>query len=83
MALFAAQLTLNGLWSWVFFRWHRGFLATAVIALLWLLLVATVWAFWRQHRLAGLLLVPYLAWVSFATALSYAVWQSNPLLLGG
>lgn len=83
LALFVAQLVLNGLWSWIFFQWHRGFLATADITLLWFLLLGTVGAFWRQHRLAGLMLVPYLVWVTFAAVLSYVVWKGNPQLLGG
>ena len=83
LTLFVAQLVPNGLWSWAFFRWHRGLLATADIAILWLLLVVTVWSFLRRHRLAGLMLVPYLVWVTYAAALSYAVWKSNPALLGG
>jgi tryptophan-rich sensory protein len=48
---------------------------------LWLLIAATIVAFWRVSRLAGLLLLPYLAWVSFATALTFSVWQRNPSLL--
>jgi tryptophan-rich sensory protein len=46
------------------------------------LIVATVIAFWRVRALAGWLLVPYLLWVSFASALNYAVWQLNPRYLG-
>jgi tryptophan-rich sensory protein len=45
------------------------------------LIVATVVAFWRTGRLAALLLVPYLLWVSFASVLTWAVWRSNPSLL--
>jgi tryptophan-rich sensory protein len=49
---------------------------------LWALLGATLAAFWRIQRLAALLLVPYLAWVTFAAALTLAVWHLNPALLG-
>jgi benzodiazapine receptor len=42
------------------------------------IIVATVITFWRIHALAGVLLVPYLLWVSFASALNYVVWQLNP-----
>lgn len=80
--LFAAQLLLNALWSWLFFAWHRGAWAFADIVALWILLVATLVAFWRVRPLAGALLVPYLLWVSFASALNYSVWQLNPHLLG-
>jgi translocator protein len=48
---------------------------------LWCLIVATINAFWRISTIAALLLVPYLAWVTFASALTYAVWLLNPALL--
>jgi benzodiazapine receptor len=80
--LFVAQLALNALWSWLFFAWHRGGLAFLDIVLLWVLVVATVVAFWRIRPLAGVLLLPYLAWISFAGALNLTVWRLNPQLLG-
>jgi tryptophan-rich sensory protein len=79
--LYLAQLAVNALWSWLFFAWREGGFAFAEAILLWLLVAATAAAFWRLHRTAALLLVPYLAWVSFAIALTYAVWQRNPGLL--
>ena len=82
LTLFLAQLALNALWSWLFFGWHRGALAFADILLLWVLIIATLIAFWRVRALAGWLLVPYLLWVSFASALNHAVWQLNPRYLG-
>ena len=82
LTLFLVQLALNALWSWLFFGWHRGGLAFADIVLLWALIVATVIAFWRIRPWAGALLLPYLLWVSFASALNYSVWQLNPQLLG-
>lgn len=82
LALFAVQLAINALWSWLFFGWHRGALAFADIVLLWLLIVATVVGFWRTRPLAGALLLPYLGWVSFASALNFAVWHLNPQILG-
>ena len=82
LTLFLAQLALNALWSWLFFGWHRGALAFADILVLWTLIVATSVAFWRIKPLAGVLLVPYLLWVSFASALNYAVWQLNSQVLG-
>lgn len=82
IALFLVQLVLNALWSWLFFRWHHGALAFADILLLGVSIVATTVAFWRIRRLAGALLIPYLAWVSFAAALNYSVWQLNPQILG-
>lgn len=81
LVLFIVQLAVNALWSWLFFAWQQGALAFADIVLLVGLIVATMIAFWRLDRLAALLLSPYLAWVSFATALSFAVWRLNPQLL--
>jgi tryptophan-rich sensory protein len=82
LGLFLVQLALNALWSWLFFGWHLGAWAFADIVVLWMLIVATVIAFWRIRPLAGALLVPYLLWVSFAAFLNHAVWRLNPLLLG-
>ena len=82
LTLFLVQLAVNALWSWLFFGWHRGALAFADILLLWVLIVATLMAFWRRSRFAGALLIPYLLWVTFASALNYSVWQLNPQLLG-
>jgi len=81
LALYLLQLALNALWSWLFFGWHRGALAFADVILLWILIVATVIAFWRVRPLAGALLVPYLLWVSFASVLNYVVWRLNPAVL--
>jgi benzodiazapine receptor len=80
--LFLAQLALNGLWSWLFFAWHLGALAFFDIIFLWACILATLVAFWRVRPLAGILLLPYLFWVSFAAALNLAVWQLNPGQLG-
>ena len=82
LVLFCVQLIPNVLWSWLFFAWHRGGLAQADIVILWALVVATVIAFYRIRRAAAWLMVPYLAWVSFAAVLNYAVWQRNPGMLG-
>lgn len=81
LALFVAQLALNALWTWLFFAWRQGGLALAEIVVLWALIVLTLVAFWRVRRAAALLLVPYLAWVTFATALTASLWRRNPGLL--
>jgi len=81
LGLFGAQLAANALWSWLFFAWHQGALAAVEVLVLLALIVATVAAFWRISRLAGLLLVPYLLWVGFASMLTWAVWRGNPGLL--
>src|SRR5512140_2375897 len=82
LALFVIQLAANALWSWLFFGWHRGALAFAEVLVLLLLIAATLAAFWRVRALAGILLVPYLAWVAFASALTWSVWLANPGALG-
>ena len=82
LSLFIIQLLFNALWSWLFFAWRLGGPAFADILLLWGLILATLIAFWHVQRLAGILLVPYLLWVSFAAFLNYALWQLNPALLG-
>jgi len=81
MLLFAAQLLANGLWSWLFFKWKLGVASIADIVLLLALIGVMMVAFWRVRPLAGMLLVPYFAWVSFATALTVAIWRLNPGLL--
>jgi len=81
LSLFLLQLALNALWSWLFFAWHLGGWSFAEIVVLWVLVVATLAAFWRVRPLAGALLIPYLLWVSFAAALNYSVWQLNPHVL--
>ena len=77
LSLFVAQLLANALWSWLFFSWRRGDLAFADIVLLVGLIVATALAFARVRTLAAVLLLPYLAWVIFATALTVALWRAN------
>lgn len=82
LGVYAAQLLANALWSWLFFAWRQGSWAFVGSVALWALVAATLVVFWRLHRPAGLLLLPYLAWVSYATALTWSVWQRNPALLG-
>jgi len=80
--LFVIQLTANALWTWLFFVLHQGALSLAEIVVLCVLIAATISRFWSIHRFAALLLVPYLAWVSFASALTLALWRLNPAVLG-
>jgi len=82
LTLFLVQLVVNAVWSWLFFVWRLGALAFFDTLLLVALILATLIAFWRTSRLAGLLLIPYLAWVVFASILSYRLWQLNPEILG-
>lgn len=77
LGLFAVQLTLNSLWSVLFFGLHSPGAAAAEILLLWGAILATLITFWQRSKLAGGLLVPYLAWVSFATVLNVTIWRLN------
>ena len=75
LVLFIVQLAANALWTWLFFAWREGGPAFAEILLLWVLILATIGLFWRASKVAALLLLPYFAWVSFASALTYATWR--------
>jgi len=77
LLLFLGQLVLNALWTPFFFGFHNPGLALIDILLLWFAIIATLLAFSRVHRLAGALLVPYLAWVSFASLLNFTIWRLN------
>jgi benzodiazapine receptor len=81
LTLFGAQLCANALWSWLFFAWRHGAYAFAEVLVLLVLIAATTAVFWRIRRLAALLMLPYLAWVCLASALTWSVWRNNPLLL--
>jgi tryptophan-rich sensory protein len=78
LALFGVQLSLNLLWTLFFFGLQSPGLAFLDVIALWLAIAATLAAFWTRSRVAGLLLVPYLAWVSFAGVLNFAIWRLNP-----
>lgn len=82
LRLFIIQLLANALWTWLFFGLHHGALSLAEIVVLWLLIAATISAFWPLQRLAAVLLLPYLAWVTFAAALALSLWRLNPAVLG-
>lgn len=77
LSLFLGQLVCNASWSWLFFAWRRGAWAFADVVLLLVLTAATLLAFARVHPLAAVLLLPYLLWIAFATALTHAVWKAN------
>ncbi|MCB1884186.1 MAG: tryptophan-rich sensory protein [Geminicoccaceae bacterium] len=78
LALYLVQLALNALWSFVFFDWHLIGWGLFEIAVLWLFVLATTFAFWQINRLAGVLLLPYLVWTTYAAALNLAIWLQNP-----
>jgi len=77
LSLFLVQLLFNALWSPLFFGLRHPALAFVDIVLLWLALLGTVVAFWKARPLAGALLLPYLTWVEFASALNFAIWRLN------
>ena len=75
--LFAVQLLLNFLWSFIFFRLHRVDWALLEILLLWITILGTIIAFSQISKTAAWLLVPYISWVSFASFLNYHIWILN------
>ena len=77
LAVYALQLLLNAAWTPLFFGLHRPDFALVDIVLVWLAIVATIVLFLPIHLAAALLLIPYLAWVTFATALNFAIWRLN------
>jgi tryptophan-rich sensory protein len=77
IATFFVQLALNALWSWAFFGAHSPAAGLVVILAMIVAIVATIRAFWPLDRAAAYLLVPYLVWVAYATALNAAVWRLN------
>lgn len=81
LVLFIIQLCANALWSWLFFVWRNGAFAFAEVLILLALIAVTTVAFWRILRLAGILMLPYFAWVCLASTLTWYVWQNNPKLL--
>jgi translocator protein len=74
----ALQVVLNATWTPLFFGLHRPDLGFLDIVLVWLSILATIVLFFPIHAEAALLLLPYLAWVTFAAALNFAIWRLNP-----
>lgn len=77
LLLFAVQLALQVAGSWIFFRLHQPGWAFVEIVILWAAIAVTMRAFFQRSQLAGWLLVPYLAWVSFASVLNFAIGRLN------
>lgn len=77
LTLFLVQLVLNVAWSWIFFGMHQPGWAFAEIVILWGAILLTTMAFFRCSRTAGWMMVPYLAWVSFASVLNFTIWRMN------
>ncbi|MBU2509597.1 MAG: TspO/MBR family protein [Candidatus Omnitrophota bacterium] len=77
IAAFAIQLVLNAMWTPIFFGMQQVFYALLDISLLWIMIALTIYLFSRISKAAAWLLVPYLAWVTFAMILNYSIWQLN------
>lgn len=75
--LFMFQLILNAIWSWLFFGLQMPGLAFIEILFLWLVILATIVSFWRSYFPAGIILIPYLVWVTFAIYLNWSLWRMN------
>lgn len=77
ITLFLAQLLFNFMWSVLFFSWHSPGLALIDIVVLWISILLTILSFSKLSKTAAWLLVPYILWVSFATALNWEIWRMN------
>ena len=77
LTLFGFQLILNVLWSCIFFGLEKPGVAFVEVLLLWAAIAATMIAFWQRSMIAGILFLPYLAWVSFASVLNFTIWRLN------
>ena len=78
VVIFGVQLALNILWSYLFFGMRSPLLGLIGVVALWVMIVLTIVSFFKASKLAALLLVPYLIWVSFAGYLNYALLILNP-----
>lgn len=78
LLIFIFQLVLNLLWSFLFFGLKSPFYSFIEIMILWLAIGFTILKFLKLSRMAGLLLLPYLLWVSFAAILNFNLWKLNP-----
>lgn len=78
VSAFGLQLVLNVIWSGLFFGLKNPGLAFGEIIILWIAILLNIVLFYRISRKAGLILVPYILWVSFAAFLNYSVWILNP-----
>ncbi len=77
LGAYVLQLGLNAAWSWFFFGRHELGLAFIEIVLLWGAILGTIIGFWRLNPISGILLVPYLLWVTFAAFLNFTIWRLN------
>lgn len=77
ISLFGVQLVFNVLWSYLFFGLQLPLAAFVEILILWITILLTAFSFWKWSKLAAILFVPYLVWVSFASLLNFYIWRLN------
>lgn len=77
ISLFAVQLVLNFFWSFIFFYLQQPGWAVLELAIMWIFILLTIFAFAQVSKTAAWLLVPYISWVSFAGILNYTIWKLN------
>jgi tryptophan-rich sensory protein len=78
LTIFGIQLSLNALWSFLFFGLKNPFYAFVEIIVLWIAILMNILCFRRVDKRAAYLLIPYLAWVTIASILNYYIWVLNP-----
>jgi tryptophan-rich sensory protein len=78
LTVYLLQLVLNAAWSWLFFGRQNLPLAFVEILALWLAILWTIILFWNSNIISGILLLPYLLWVTFASILNLSLWRLNP-----
>jgi benzodiazapine receptor len=77
LSIFAVQLILNVLWSVMFFGLRSPLAGLSDIAALWVAILLTILCFFKVSNTAGILLIPYILWVSFAAVLNFSIWRLN------
>lgn len=77
LSIFAIQLILNVLWSAAFFGLRSPFAGLIEIAILWIFILVMIMKFMRISKIAGLLLIPYIVWVTFAAIINFLIWRLN------
>ena len=77
LSLYVIQLIMNAAWPWLFFGEQLFGVAFGEIVVLWFAIIGTIILFWRHNKWAGMMLLPYIVWVTFASALNFTIWQLN------
>jgi tryptophan-rich sensory protein len=77
LGIFIVQLLFNVLWSIAFFGFHSPLLGLVVIVILWVTILLSIIRFWKITLIAGILMIPYILWVSFAAVLNFSIFMLN------